>query len=174
MLGNDVVDLKLAKQQIRWNTKAFQQKVLHPKEMNQYNSSPLRYNDFWKIWSIKETAYKAHQRNKNHRPKFNPFDFLVEINSSTSSKVILDNYEYNIISFVTDKYIYSYTASNDVYSVQNFDLNLKNTFYNEGLKRQYLNNRVIKNEYGIPFLLENNKAVPISITHHGSYFAYLR
>jgi len=173
MLGNDVVDFQLAKLQTRWKTEAFQQKVLHPIELDRFSSNPLCFTDFWKIWSIKETAYKAHQRRFNHSPRFNPFQFLVELLSENRSKVYIENEEYNVISYVGNHFIYSTTEGKETCSIQNFNIEAENTLFSKNLNRKHLAENLMKNENGIPFLVEANRCVPVSITHHGSYFAYL-
>jgi phosphopantetheinyl transferase (holo-ACP synthase) len=172
MLGNDVIDLRLAKQQTRWKTRAFQQKVLHPLELSKYEFNSLSFIDFWKIWSIKESAYKAHQRKRNHPPLFNPFQILVELLSENRSKVRIGNEEYNIISYVGNHYIYSKTEGKESHSVQNFNVGGEHTLFLKNLNRKHLAKNLIKNANGIPFLVEENRCIPVSITHHGSYFAY--
>lgn len=173
MLGNDVVDLKLAKHQIRWNTKAFQQKILHPIEIEKHKNTPLNFIDFWKIWTLKESAYKAHQRKYNLSPKINPFHFIVEFLSANRSKVIFEEDKYEMITHIDKNLIYSYSKGSNFHSVQNFNIEAKNSRFQKHLKRSQLDLKIRKNENEIPFMVSDNKSKPISITHHGKYFAYL-
>lgn len=173
MLGNDIVDLTLAKHQTRWHTATFQEKVLHPVETEKFKNNALGFTAFWKIWSIKESVYKAHQREKNHLPKFNPFHFLVEEISENKSRVCVEGLQYEVLSYISSNLIYSFTKGENVHSFQNFEIAAKNSSFIPDLKRSDVNLKLSKNQNGIPFLNQQNKSVPISLTHHGKYFACL-
>lgn len=173
MIGNDVVDLRLARHQTRWNSVTFQQKVLHPEEIKATQNKRLSFTEFWKIWSIKETAYKAHQRKTNQKPKFNPFHFLVEKLSENESKVIVEDKVYYVITYFNQHLAYSFTIPNGNSSFQNFKIQAKHSTFISTIKRKQLNNQLFKNENGIPFWKIRNQKIPISITHHGRFFAFL-
>ena len=172
MLGNDVVDLELAQHQIRWETKAFQQKVLHPLEIKKYKDKVLGFTDFWKIWSCKEVAYKAHQRKFNLKPRLNPFDFSVSETSTSRSEVKIDNYKYEVASFINPNFIYSIIHTPEAVSSQNFEISSYNSYFKKDLNRNCLNHMLHKDKNGIPYIKINSSFKPISITHHGKYVAF--
>ncbi|MGB7841855.1 MAG: 4'-phosphopantetheinyl transferase superfamily protein, partial [Salinimicrobium sp.] len=62
MIGNDVVDLQLASRQSNWRRKGFLEKVFSAEEQQQIIASARPDRLVWLFWSMKEAAYKAHQR----------------------------------------------------------------------------------------------------------------
>lgn len=173
MIGNDVVDLSFAKKNTRYHTQAFQEKVFHTEEIKSFGSFPLPSHLFWKLWSIKETAYKAHQRRFTMPQKLNPFSFQVQSITDDLSMVKKDAFIYKVLSYQNSDWVYSMLANSQLQSYQNFDIKTTSSFFYPKLTRHDLNHKVIKNQWGIPFIQVNNNLHPISITHHGKYMAYV-
>lgn len=67
MLGNDLVDLDLARLQSNWKRKGYLARVFNPAEQRTILLS--QYPDFtvWLLWSMKEASYKIHNRNSGLR-----------------------------------------------------------------------------------------------------------
>lgn len=174
MIGNDVVDLQLAAKQSRWQSLAFQQKVLHPEEVKYYCNKILNFNTFWKLWCIKETAYKAQQRIHNHAPIFNPFSICTEPISKHRYQVITPSQEFEVSVYETSAFIYAYTNYKNLISFQNFELiDVPKSHFNANLSRTDVEAFIVKNQNGVPFQLKDRQRKAISITHHGAYFAYV-
>ncbi|MHA7057438.1 4'-phosphopantetheinyl transferase superfamily protein [Aquimarina sp. M1] len=76
MIGNDIIDLKLAAVQSNWQRKGWLNKVFTASEQQRiwYAKNPGQM--VWKLWSMKEATYKAHQRCFSLSPKYNPWDFV--------------------------------------------------------------------------------------------------
>ena len=62
MIGNDIIDLKLAGQQSNWRRRGFLEKVFTTSEIKLLQNSRDVDQIVWLLWSMKEAAYKAHQR----------------------------------------------------------------------------------------------------------------
>ncbi|NJW54327.1 4'-phosphopantetheinyl transferase family protein, partial [Salinimicrobium oceani] len=71
MIGNDVVDLHLAARESNWRRKGFLEKVFTTAEQEIISTSKDKDTTVWLLWSMKEAAYKAHQRAFNLPVKLN-------------------------------------------------------------------------------------------------------
>ena len=60
MIGNDIVDLKLASIQSNWQRKGFLNKVFTKKEQTLILNASNSFEMVWLLWSIKESAYKVY------------------------------------------------------------------------------------------------------------------
>ena len=67
MIGNDLVDLKLAAKQSNWQRKGFLDKLFTPKEQGYILNSDDSFKTVWLLWSMKESAYKAYLLMHNDR-----------------------------------------------------------------------------------------------------------
>lgn len=173
MIGNDVVDLKLAHLHSKWNKDSFQEKVLHPRELEKFKDKALNFQQFWKIWSCKETAYKAHQREFKLKPSINPSQFYVNEINETQSEVKVNQSIYKVESLIQENYIYTFTQTIDYFSIQNFKVDKPGHQYAYNLNRNHFNSIIEKDGNGIPDLKVNFKKYPVSITHHGNFLAFL-
>lgn len=62
MIGNDVIDLALAKKQSNWKRKGFLEKIFTTKEQSLILNSENPEISVWNLWSRKEAAYKIYNR----------------------------------------------------------------------------------------------------------------
>ncbi len=124
---------------------------------------------FWYLWSAKETAYKAWQREAQSKPVFNPKALkCIEIGTENTEVEIAGNF-YNVKTKLTKHYIYSHTDSNSLESriffsqVDYFD------FTSEIEKSGWL---IVKDKNNIPILRhKSHKSTPISISKDGPFVA---
>lgn len=65
MIGNDIIDLQLASRQSNWRRKGFLEKVFTSSEREIIKASEEKEECVWLLWSMKEAAYKAHQRKRS-------------------------------------------------------------------------------------------------------------
>lgn len=172
MIGNDIVDLKKAKTDSNIFRPRYLEKVLSQSEQNLVLSSPNPEEEFWRLWTMKESAHKAFQRKFNFKSVFNPFAFHCELMGSKKGVVYFDgNYVKTTTTFYRDNYTYcSVSCSASTHSfitnskeelIQNLRVEFGESSQPEFLK---LNNN-------LPFIKIASKIIPISITHHGIYFA---
>lgn len=71
MIGNDIVDLVLASTQSNWRRKGYLDKIFTKEEQVLIASAVNADEMVWRLWSMKESAYKIHNRETGIR-KFAP------------------------------------------------------------------------------------------------------
>lgn len=62
MIGNDVVDLALARRESNWKRRGFMEKIFMLKEREIILKSDNPQTCLWILWSMKEAAYKIYNR----------------------------------------------------------------------------------------------------------------
>ncbi len=173
MIGNDIVDLQLAKIQSNWKRCRWIQKLFTAAEQTYILDAEVPDIVVWMLWSRKEATYKAHQRRFGLAPKFNPKDFVCK----SGGEVHIKNEVYFTTTTINEDYIYS-TATID-------ERDLNSTLFKESinlvdeLKKVYSHKlgvpstliSVKKDDHNIPFLYVNHKKTSIitSLTHHGRF-----
>ncbi|SEK44589.1 4'-phosphopantetheinyl transferase superfamily protein [Aquimarina amphilecti] len=176
MIGDDIVDLKLARIQSNWRRKGWLQKIFAESEQEMICNSEDPDGLIWKLWSMKEATYKAHQRRFSIPRKYNPWAFVC-----SDEQVTINNYSYNTVSKHTDKYAYtiSYTDQSNFISKVFTDnsLRYKRVLQNYvadviGVKESSIS--IHKDINGIPSIKINKEAVdiPLSFSSHGSFSAF--
>ncbi len=151
MIGNDIVDLELAKRQSNWKRKGYLDKIFTKNEqlliLNSENSDQM----VWNLWSRKEAAYKIYNRISGIRT-YNPVQFeCLDLGQSIGT-----------LKF-QDVFYYTKTEINSYFLHTISVLNL-NDF--ERISYQNRNTEIIKMN-GIPFL--KNDSNPVSISNHGRF-----
>ena len=86
MIGNDIVDLEAAQQHSRWQEQRFLDKLFSDIEQAFILSHNNRLQNIWRLWSMKESAYKLIAR-VERKSRFNPKDFQCIITDSTVGSV---------------------------------------------------------------------------------------
>jgi len=149
MIGNDVVDLALAKTESNWKRKGFLQKIFTQNEQSFILNTKNPEIKVWELWSRKEAAYKIWNRKTGIR-LFNPIRFECFDETPESGKVSFENQTYFTKTIISGENIETVAVC------QKSDLE----------RVVFHQNRMgIVKENGIPFL--DNK--PISISHHGRF-----
>ncbi|MDY7395778.1 4'-phosphopantetheinyl transferase superfamily protein [Aureibaculum sp. 2210JD6-5] len=184
MIGNDIVDLNLARTQSNWKRNGFLEKIFTKKEQEYIKNAKNSFEMVWLLWSMKESAYKIYSRQNSVR-FFAPKKFECDI-SAEQHKVQINNSTYFTTSNISNDCIHTiallninesfsvdfFKLNNDTYEVQN-----KTTYKN--LKSAISNRfdipiskvKIEKDTNGIPRL--NQKQMPtISISHHGVFGSY--
>jgi phosphopantetheinyl transferase (holo-ACP synthase) len=67
MIGNDIVDLRTAKQESNWQRKGYLHKVFTPAEQSLILESAMPDTLVWLFWSMKEAAYKIYSKEMDIR-----------------------------------------------------------------------------------------------------------
>ncbi|MEO5777193.1 MAG: 4'-phosphopantetheinyl transferase superfamily protein [Flavobacterium sp.] len=159
MIGNDIIDLALARKESNWKRKGFLDKLFTPKEQVLISNSQNPETTLWNLWSRKEAAYKIYNRQTQIRAfiplQLECFD-IEEIDGIILGKVICYDTVYYTKTIITSDYI----ETNAVVNSRDFD-NIKtiDTF-----------DMIVKTD-GIPnyFDSENKIWKPISKSHHGRF-----
>lgn len=184
MIGNDIVDLKFAKLNSRWEEQRFLDKLFNREEQEFILKEDLRFQNIWRLWSMKESAYKAVSRNKGIR-KFNPKAFECKLNCETYGVVKFQNETLQTETIVFQDYIYT-TAftdlnviSSSVFNLTEMDpegqhLEMKAICLNEFSKLRLVPSNTVsieKTTIGAPLVYIQNTLQKeiISITHHGAF-----
>jgi phosphopantetheinyl transferase (holo-ACP synthase) len=154
MIGNDIVDLALAKKESNWKRKGFVDKIFTPQEQLLIKSSVNQQIIIWNLWSRKEAAYKIYNRQTGIR-KYNPIQFECFDLDLEIGKVVFENQVFYTKTEITSEYIYTIAVSD----IENFNkiLTLDTTV-------------IIQKQNGIPFYINENQILnPISKTNHGKF-----
>ena len=190
MTGNDIVDIHLAAKETNWQRKGFLEKVFTPSEQSLINNTAAPQQMVWRLWTMKESAYKMYTRQYGGR-FFAPAQHHCHINPGMLGEVSINGHQYKTLTSTTSNYIYSIAKQlND--ESENF---LNRCFYIKGIAREdqhdFVYNKILteyalisnkknnsfsfkKDNNGIPYLsCENdNTKIPVSITHHGRFAAF--
>lgn len=175
MIGNDIIDLNLARLENKAGNPRYCKKIFTEKERDMIENSLDREEVLWTFWAMKETAYKAHQRRFGLPRKINPLDY--ECNSESS--VTIENWKYSIELDKNQNFIHCYThrskLKNYIYLSREFnehdflsDLKKQNPFINSELS-------IEKDGYGIPsiHMKSTSETIPFSLSHHGRFTAFV-
>jgi len=180
MIGNDIIDLNIAKKESNWKRKGYLNKVFSKDEicfvLNQPNPELL----VWLLWSMKESAYKIIHRETLIR-KYEPWK-LEGVVLSKHRTLFLGKIKFEKKTFLTKTII----SGNILHTIavaegRSFD-NLR--IYENHLlkdKTNFLQSCLPENEYfnkdenGIPFILNTVYGIKktASLSHHGSAIALL-
>ena len=151
MIGNDVIDLAVARIESNWQRKGFLAKIFTAAEqaliLNAQNPTVM----VWDLWSRKEAAYKIYNRATGHRA-FNPLQFeCSEVFSEIGNVVCLGN-RYYTHTEISETCIHTIAVEEK-----------------ESLKEVVVleDDTPIKKIGGLPFLEQNDKV--LSLSHHGAF-----
>jgi phosphopantetheinyl transferase (holo-ACP synthase) len=159
MIGNDIVDLALARKESNWKRNGFLDKIFTKKEQLLISNAENTEVMVWNLWSRKEAAYKIYNRKTQIRGYF-PLQLecfeLDIIDGITFGKVVIKDLIYFTKTEITTQFIHTIAVEN----VQDFDT------------IKILENRKnIQKNNGIPsyFEKDNSVLISISISHHGRF-----
>ena len=193
MIGNDIVDLALAKTESNWKRPRFFNKVFTEKEQQYIYKSPQPDKMVWLLWSMKESAYKLYVQLQGKR-FFAPKKFsctVLNINEIESSGMVAcDDFLCFTQSEISDQFVYTISGLEKIKDYYGQIVKIKNPHYKSHHVEVY--KMVIKqfaklyakpvhqislkkNKHEIPFLYTNKKKAEaaISISHHGNYGAFV-
>lgn len=174
IIGNDIIDLKIALAKPRIRNIRFLSKIFSEKEISQLDEQDDPELSIWKMWAMKETAYKAHQRIFQFAARFDPLSYTCDLNEF---HIIKDAAIYHIKINQDKDHLYAWLATEPIDHIK---IPYSSTYWND-FTRQFYNRsgigpediKICKNELGIPELAFNNNStrLPVSITHHGRFAA---
>lgn len=190
MTGNDIIDKAEAAIESNWKRKGFIEKIFTPREQQYIHTAVAQEEMVWQLWSMKESAYKIHNRQYGKR-FFAPLQFSCTLLTMSEGMVDHHDHSYPTITNITEKFIYSIatpaaTGRNNIlnccfhlplqiqYTPQHFiDEKIISRYASvTGISKKDL--KVSRDNNGIPDLhcRTTKTEIPLSITHHGNYAAF--
>lgn len=184
MIGNDIVDIAEAKQKSNWQRPRFLEKLFTLQEQQLIKNSENPFLMVWRLWSMKESAYKLYIQINPSR-FYNPKAFECSVQEN-SGMVRFHNFRCFVKTKSTLKYIISEARLKDDKMTSEaviFNYNtsekqskaLKAQILNFILKTYHIqkdNLSFHKNKFGVPIVRFNSKEINVSLTHHGNYGAF--
>lgn len=185
MIGNDIVDLTEAKQKSNWQRPRFLEKLFTAHEQQLIKNSEDSFLMVWRLWSMKEAAYKVYTQ--IHPSRFyNPKGFECDIENERGI-VKFKDFKCKVKTQMTSKYVLSEARliNNSKMTSKVIALKAnhpktkseitKSALLNE-LSKQYQVSKsdlkILKSEFGIPAVLVNSKKIQVSLSYHGGFGAY--
>jgi phosphopantetheinyl transferase (holo-ACP synthase) len=189
MIGNDLVDLKLAAKQSNWQRKGFLDKLFTPIEQEYILNSDNPFKTVWLLWSMKESAYKAYLQMHNER-FFAPKNLTCNLTSKNKGTVLINNTLFFTESEIGEAFIYTvaFTKNHenkfltDCFRFEHLDFkNQQSQTYQKvlaafanKLKLPVAQLKIKKNGQDVPQLIQGKMLLnhSFSITHHGQFGAF--
>ena len=180
MIGNDIVDLNLAKAESNWQRKGFLEKQFTKKEQEIILKATDSFLQVWQFWTMKEAAYKCYIQ-KHKKRFFAPLKFECSLVSENEGFVSFEENKYDTTSFINSFYVYSIAKNtsketqvfSSIGSPKTIDKDIKQALQEKtGISSAEIQQR--KSSIGAPLYYCNEKAITTSctITHHGNYGAF--
>lgn len=153
MIGNDIVDLSLAKSESNWKRKGYLDKIFTKREHKFILTHENPDIMIWNLWSRKEAVYKIIIQ-KGGKRGYYPIKIECQNTDLENGFVVFENQIYHTKTIVSHDFIYSEAVENSldfdkIIEISNMD-------------------NVIKIEE-IPFYIIDNQLFFASKTHHGKY-----
>nr|WP_315182566.1 4'-phosphopantetheinyl transferase superfamily protein [uncultured Flavobacterium sp.] len=156
MIGNDIVDLALARKESNWQRKGFLDKIFTKKEQLQIVTAQNPENMVWNLWSRKEAVYKIYNRETGIRA-FIPLELECFYESGTLGTILIKGKTYFTQTKIENDFIYTIACAENEYfkQIKSIDIDTK-----------------INKRNGIPFIIDSNLKIekPVSISHHGRFW----
>ena len=176
MIGNDIIDLSLAKIESNWQRRGFLEKQFTANEQQLILAATNSFSLVWRLWSMKEAAYKVFTQ-ENEMCFFAPKNFDCLLISNKKGMVLYKDRIFYTSSIVTQHYIFtlaSYEKLIKPYSKlvmpQVIDIMIKIKL--EDVTRfSALEIEQKKSKNGAPFYYYKDILLTrsCSISHHGNY-----
>lgn len=180
MIGNDIVDLNIARLQNDWERPGLLQKLFTVDEQKFIINSNNQELNVWLLWSMKESVYKAVQRKYKLERFYNPKQFVcsqVQLTPEKArGKVSFKDETFKTTSELFPDKILSYTANSE-FSHFSEEKNARSLLLQK-VSEHFLipldSLNITKTGQGIPLITYqgDNLLIPFSLSHHGNYSAY--
>ena len=179
MIGNDVIDLSLAKKESNWQRKGFLKKLFSNDEQQLILEALNSFEMVWRLWSMKEAAYKIFTQQHSVR-FFAPKKFECKLMLDLKGLVCYKNQKFYTTSIVNQQYIFTkaglikeMSSCSEMVSPGHIDMMIKNKLnFLTGVKMSGIKQKKSKN--GAPSYYNKTTLLTssCSISHHGKYGAY--
>ena len=156
MMGNDIVDLVLAKKESNWKRNRFLDKIFTIKEQVLIVDAENPEIMVWNLWSRKEASYKIYNRETGIRGYF-PLQLECSSENTTLGTVTIKDKIFFTQSRIENGCIYTIAVieKEDFKKIVRIDPAVE-----------------IFKKNGIPFIIDfdSNMEKPVSISHHGRFW----
>jgi phosphopantetheinyl transferase len=185
VIGNDIVDLEVPSPLKSDRKKRFLDKVFTLQEKNLIDFSENPDVMIWRLWSMKESAYKIVNRAENKR-SFAPLKLQCEIINPNEGVVRIDRHLINTKTIISKNYIRSVATNSSKNRIVEFLIKFDSN--NQAEQSQILHENLMnivgatyqipkenltlkKNNFGVPVLWYKNNSfdVDFSLSHHGKF-----
>ena len=153
MIGNDIVDLALAKKESNWKRKGYLDKIFTVSEQLLIQKSTNQELAIWNLWSRKEAVYKIILQKGGKRGYYPIKIECLDLNLE-NGMIQFENQIFYTKTIATEEWIYSLAVE--------YEKDFRNI---KTLDSSYLLFKVD----GIPFISINNEVKNASKTHHGKF-----
>ncbi len=179
-VGNDIVDLGLAKIHSNWQRKGFLEKQFTQKEQDEILASENPFLKVWLFWSMKEAAYKCYTQKVKKR-FFAPRKFQCMRTSKDKGIVVFEGIKFYTTTFINTFYIHTIAdelknrgeITSAICLPNTVNTAIRKTLEN---KTAFLFKKIEKRKtiVGAPLYYYKEKLLTnsCSISHHGNYEAY--
>lgn len=188
MVGNDIVDLSIARSDA-WSDLRYLNKVFSISEQAQIGISKNPNETLWLLWSMKESAYKAHFRTFEKR-ELAPRKIECILLSRQKGMVLIDGSVYSTRSELNNEYIHTIAIEEGVnitdiqhglireqnaVKVRNNIVSTMKRSFSEMLELNVKSLEFIKTLRNVPYMRYSGKRLynPCSLSHHGRYGAFV-
>jgi phosphopantetheinyl transferase (holo-ACP synthase) len=174
MIGNDIIDLRLACQESNWQRKGYLGKIFTAAEQEIICRAITPSDMVWLLWSCKEAAYKIVNRITGKRI-YNPSKFdctlLHQDGPAITGKIYHASKSYAFISYRNDNCIHTVAVAHEIF-FDSLDIYTGSSWPGHLVEECAL----MKNQDGIPYIMNccSGAPAPVSISHHGEYFGLVR
>ncbi len=176
MIGNDIIDLSLAKIESNWQRSGFLEKQFTEHEQKLIFESPNPFILVWKFWSMKESAYKVYTQQDKVR-FFAPKKFNCILISEKEGLVNFKNQTFYTSSIITQDYIFT-LASKEI-TIKAYSKLVMPKFIDRVIKTKLqdltafpaeeIKQKKTKNKVPLYYYKNILLTKSCSISHHGNY-----
>lgn len=184
MIGNDIVDLDIVLKEDKASNPRYLKKVCTEHEIESIQSSIDPNFTLWRIWTIKEAAYKIINKTNNIRA-YIPKKIKTVLISETEAEVTSSWGKIAVrTNFLSKNYIHSIAYSSSFFD--GVELISENSNPSDAVRMfclQDIINKInldsktnlhIRTENNIPFVYQegNKLSLNLSLSHHGRFVAW--
>ena len=179
MIGNDIIDLSLAKTQSNLQRKGFLEKLFSSNEQQLILNAPNSFEMVWRLWSMKEAAYKIYTQQHSIR-FFAPKKFECKLTQEFHGKICFKEQNFYSSSIINKDYIFTIAnlkneerSYSEIMSPDQIDRKIKNKLNDlTGLNISAIEQKKSINGAPSYHYKKNLLTSSCSISHHGKYGAY--
>ncbi|HEY4617973.1 MAG TPA: 4'-phosphopantetheinyl transferase superfamily protein [Flavobacterium sp.] len=158
MIGNDIVDLALARKESNWRRPGYLEKIFTNEEQFLISNAKNPEIMVWNLWSRKEAAYKIYNRQTGIRA-YIPTQLACVYDNENSGSVQCHGNTYYTKTEITKEKIHTVAVTQ------------QRDFSEIKMEKPLAK---IHKKNGIPFVnYARDAEKPISISHHGRFIAWV-
>lgn len=180
MVGNDIIDIRLAKSQSNWKRPRYLDKLFTQEEQQYITTASNPTKAVWRLWSMKEAAYKLYTQ-LNPSRFYKPKAFVCNLKSQ--NEVHYQGFQCFVKTKVTSEYILSEARLENCHmnsTVIEFQVQATQShsqLLHEKLIHILSNEcdhngpplKLQKDSYGIPKVKYGQEEINVSLSHHGRF-----